>query len=124
MSDTSELPLKWINNKRDPRPYGLYPSRSRDELGDGRKNLSDASKLPFEWINIPRDPRPSGLYPSGFRDGGMNLREASEFGFAHNAYATTTKAELAQYHNQSLFSPPITIITKVIDNDQLKSFPG
>ena len=52
------------------------------------------------------------------------MREASDLEFAHNAHATTTKAELAQYYHQSLCSPPVVTIEKAIDNDQLKSFPG
>ena len=43
--------------------------------------------------------------------------EASEFEFAQNAHKTTTKAELFQYHYQSLFSPPVVIITDAIEND-------
>ena len=50
--------------------------------------------------------------------------EASEFEFAQKSHKTTTKAELAQYHHQSLFSPPVVTITNVIENDQLDSFPG
>ena len=50
--------------------------------------------------------------------------QASEFEFAHNAHETTTKAELAKYHHQSLFSPPVVTITKAIKNYHLNSFPG
>ena len=52
------------------------------------------------------------------------MSEVSEFEFAHNTHETTTRAEVAQYYHQSLFSPPITTIKKAIDNDQLKSFLG
>ena len=43
---------------------------------------------------------------------------------AHSAYTTTSKAELAQYHHQSLFSPPPSTVLKAIQNNQLTSFPG
>ena len=43
---------------------------------------------------------------------------------ACSAYQTSTKAELAQYHHQSLFSPPETTVINAINNDQLRSFPG
>ena len=50
--------------------------------------------------------------------------EASEFEFAQNAHETTTKAELAQYHHQSLFSTLVVTITNAIENDQINSFLG
>ena len=49
---------------------------------------------------------------------------ASEFEFTQNSHETTTKAELSQYHHQSLSSPPVVTITNAIENDQLNSFPG
>ena len=50
--------------------------------------------------------------------------EVSEFEFAKNPHETTTKAELAQYHHPSLFSPPVVTIINAIENDQLDYFPG
>ena len=66
----------------------------------------------------------NGFLQYGAEDCGQNTREASKFEFTQNAHATTTKEELAQYHHQSLFSPPITTIKKAIENEQLSSFPG
>jgi len=43
---------------------------------------------------------------------------------AANVFHTTTKADLAQYFHQCLFSPPTTTLLKAIKNDQLLSFPG
>ncbi len=44
--------------------------------------------------------------------------------FAAHAHETSTKAELIQYHHQSLFSPPVATITKALKNNQLAGFPG
>ena len=44
--------------------------------------------------------------------------------FAFSAYNTSSKGELAQYHHQSLWSPPTSTVLKAIQNDQLKAFPG
>ncbi len=44
--------------------------------------------------------------------------------FAAHAHKTSTKAELVQYHHQSLFSPPAATIIKAIKNNQLVGFPG
>ena len=43
---------------------------------------------------------------------------------ANHAQQTTLRAELAQFHHQSLFSAPVAILQKAIKNNQLKSFPG
>ena len=43
---------------------------------------------------------------------------------ALSAYRTSNKAELAQYHHQSLWSPPPSTLLKAIANHQLDSFPG
>ena len=37
---------------------------------------------------------------------------------------TPSKAELAQFHHESLFSPPVVTLQKAIKNNQLQSFPG
>ena len=66
----------------------------------------------------------NGLVRDSFGDGGQNVSKASEFKFGQNAHETTTKAELAQFHHQLLFSPPIKTIVSAIENDQLSSFPG
>ena len=42
----------------------------------------------------------------------------------HSAYHTTSRAQLAQYHHQSMFSPPQATILKAIKNNQLTYFPG
>ena len=43
---------------------------------------------------------------------------------ANHAQQTTSRAELAQFHHQSLFSPPVATLQKAIKNNQLQSFPG
>ncbi len=43
---------------------------------------------------------------------------------ANHAHVTSTKGELAQFHHQTLFSPPAATILKAIKNKQLRSFPG
>ena len=43
---------------------------------------------------------------------------------ANHVQQTTSKAELAQFHHQSLFSPPVVTLQNAIKNNQLKSFPG
>ena len=40
--------------------------------------------------------------------------------YANHAHQTSTKAELAQFHHQSLFSPPTTTILKGLNNNQLQ----
>ena len=40
-----------------------------------------------------------------------------------NVRQTTSKTELAQYHHQFLFPPPVMTILKAIHKDQLKTFP-
>ena len=42
---------------------------------------------------------------------------------ANHAQQTTSKAELAQFHHQSLFSPSVATLHKAIKNNQLQSFP-
>jgi len=42
----------------------------------------------------------------------------------HHAHDTSTKAKLAEYHHQSLFSPPPPTLVKAIQNKQLESFSG
>ena len=39
--------------------------------------------------------------------------------YANNSHQTSTRAELAQFHHQSLFSPPTTTILKALKNNQL-----
>ena len=41
-----------------------------------------------------------------------------------NVHDSTTRAELVEYHHQSLFAPPASTIEKAIANHQLDSFPG
>ena len=43
---------------------------------------------------------------------------------ANHAQQTTSRAELAQFHHQSLFSPSVATLRKAIKNNQLQSFPG
>ena len=68
--------------------------------------------------------RTNRLHPAKSRDGRKDRGDTSAFEFAQNNHATKTKAELAQFYHQSLFSPPTTTIKKAMYNDQLKSFPG
>jgi len=44
--------------------------------------------------------------------------------YMSHAHHTSTKAKLAEYHHQSLFSPPEVTLIQAIKNEQLKSFPG
>ena len=44
--------------------------------------------------------------------------------FAFHAHETSTQSELAQYHHQSLFSPPTVTVLNAVKNQQLDSFPG
>ena len=44
--------------------------------------------------------------------------------FAFHAHDTSSQGELAQYHHQSLWSPPTSTILKAIQNNQLTAFPG
>ena len=44
--------------------------------------------------------------------------------YMSHAHHTFTKAEVAEYHHQSLFSPPEVTLIQAIKNEQLKSFPG
>ena len=44
--------------------------------------------------------------------------------YANHAHHTSTRAELAEFHHQSLLSPPTTTILKALKNNQLNSFPG
>ena len=43
---------------------------------------------------------------------------------ALSAYHTSSQAELAQYHHQSLWSPPVSTLIKAIKNHHLDTFPG
>ena len=111
-------------NANDQYRNGFLQYESRD----GGQNISEASefkqRLPYECVNNNKDPRMHELYPSGSIDGEKNVSETSEFEFDQNTHEITNKAELAQYHLQSLFSPQITSIEKAIYNGQLSSFPG
>ena len=42
----------------------------------------------------------------------------------HHEHQSSTRAEIAQFYHQSLFSPPVVTLRKAIDNKQLDSFPG
>ena len=87
-------------------------------------NPGMASKPTYDRQQNNKDHRMNGLVKDGYGDSGQNVSEASEFGFAQNSHKTTTKVELAQFHHQTLFSPPITTIVSAIENDQLSSFSG
>ena len=51
----------------------------------------------------------------------QDTNETTAFDF--HAHDTSSQAELAQYHHQSLCSLPTSTILKAIKNDQLTSFP-
>jgi hypothetical protein len=50
--------------------------------------------------------------------------EQYSIAFAFHAHETSTQGELAQYHHQSLFSPPTVTVVNAVKNQQLASFPG
>ncbi len=72
-----------------------------------------------------RTEQPQATTPSQNQDTGyLPSQNQDTVHLAQSAYSTSTSAELAQYHHQSLFSPPTSTILKAIKNNQLTSFPG
>ena len=112
VSDVLEHRFSIAHPKTDWSPY--------EDANNFQQNL----KKPFVWVNNNNNLRTNRLHPAKSRDGRKDRGDTSEFEFAQNNHATKTKAELAQFHHQSLFSPPTATIKKAIYNDQLKSFPG
>ena len=59
---------------------------------------------------------------SGIPDSSKKLNPVQNV--ANHAQQTTSRAKLAQFHHQSLFSPSVATLQKAIKNNQLQSFPG
>ena len=53
---------------------------------------------------------------------GKPIEALQEWGYS--IVKTSTMAELAMYHHQTLCSPPKLTLLRAIANQQLKSFPG
>ena len=58
------------------------------------------------------------------QEGNVEENNDDPSNYAYHAHTTSSKAELAQFYHQSLFSPPEVTLIKAMKNQQLDSFPG